>query len=915
MPGLIGLRGLSAERRRGGSLRMPTKPKPYEHSRAKRRNIPTDRDQVYVDELRERTPFSPEPAGTEGPRLSWRRSPGIQRIETDAMPLYIHEKVSPAAFVEQISKDTAAPGQGTFFDDFNGFPSDARYDWYRHEGNWQNRIIRGNSVEVMASLAKKEGMAGQVQIIYFDPPYGIGFKSNYQSSTRKRKRNSAPVESTSRRAFRDTYVDGVHSYMDTVFRIAVHGRALLRDSGSFFLQIGTENVHRLAVVLDEVFGPENRVATIAFAKSGDSSANQLPQVSDYLVWYARDKGKVKYHQLYDPLDRKEKIEHMSSYATVELADGTTRALTAEERLDPDRQLPPKARLFKREQIQSQGEGKQGRSDPYLWDGSSHPCRLGYHWQVSNPEGLDRLAARDRLAAAGKGRLSWKRYEDEIPGRKVNNLWREQHSASDLHYVVETAEKTIERCLLMATDPGDLVLDPTCGSGTTALVAERWGRRWITIDASAIPVALCRQRILSSVHRWFLTQDDPDGRKEEAKLSGRLDDYVSDADLPVSAGLNDPSSGFVYERVPYVSAAHLAYDRPPKATLLVNRPVAKRGVKRIASPFTVESHSPWLYVSPSREAVAGDERAERETTDNERETAIRENVVHALAVTGIEAPDLGRGPAGERWRFDGIELSEDAAPAVFLTHEATLRVVADNDQAQSGPSSGAPAATGERVAIATVPDDQTATAQLIDDAAFVAARRGFGKLLVVAFHFDAQARNEERGKLQVVLVRANRDLTIRDLKSVQEDTAFVLVGEPDVETVRRDDGMWQVRVRGYQVYDPGTGNVRPAGKTGDIDCWMLDTDYDGRSFFARRIHFPGKSSDKQIKALKRELGARVDPEQWEFMESLTSAPFGHPGSRRIAVRIVTTFGDEMLAVVELPFEASLPPSDRVSEGQS
>ena len=276
--------------RRGERLRMPTKPRPYEHSGAKRRNIPTDRDQAYVDELRERIPFSPEPAGTEGPRLSWRRGAGAQRIETDAMPLYIHEKVSPAAFVEQISKEATAPGQGTFFDDFNGLPPDARYDWYRHEGNWQNRIIRGNSVEVMASLAQKEGMAGQVQLIYFDPPYGIGFKGNYQGSTRKRTENSAPVESASRRAFRDTYVDGRHSYMDTVFRIAVHARALLRDSGSFFLQIGTENVHRLSVLLDEVFEPENRVATIAFAKSGATSARNLPQVADWLLWYAKDRG-------------------------------------------------------------------------------------------------------------------------------------------------------------------------------------------------------------------------------------------------------------------------------------------------------------------------------------------------------------------------------------------------------------------------------------------------------------------------------------------------------------------------------------------------------------------------------------------------------------------------------------------------
>ncbi|MCY4558975.1 MAG: site-specific DNA-methyltransferase [Chloroflexi bacterium] len=683
-------------------------------------NIPTDRDQVYVDELRERIPFSPEPAGTEGPRLSWRRGAGAQRIETDAMPLYIHEKVSPAAFVEQISKEATAAGQGTFFDDFNGFPPDARYDWYRHEGNWQNRIIRGNSAEVMASLAQKEGMAGQVQLVYFDPPYGIGFDSNYQGSTRKRTENRAPVESASRRAFRDTYVDGLHSYMDTVFRIAVHARELLRDSGSFFLQIGTENVHRLSVVLDEVFGPENRVATVAFAKSGAKPTTHLSQVADWLLWYAKNKDLVTFHQVFERLTRRDVVEFMSSYAMVELADGSCRNLTSEEKEHPDLRLPSGARILKRERLASQGESDD-RSAPYIWNDTEYPCPPGRHWTVDR-DGLDRLAASNRLVAPPSGgTLGWKRYEDEIPGREIHNLWRSYQKPSDMHYVVETAEKTIERCLLMATNPGDLVLDPTCGSGTTALVAERWGRRWITIDASTIPVALCRQRVLSSVHKWFLTQDDPEGRKEEAKLAGRLDDYVSDTGLDVSGGQNDPGSGFVYERVPYVSAAHLAYERPPKATLLVDRPVAKRGVKRITSPFTVESHSPWLYVSPSEEAAGERGTSETEGRDNERETAIRENVVHALAVAGIEAPDFGGGAAAQRWRLDGIELSEDAAPAVFLTHEATLRVVGKKEQAHAGPSVGTPGGTGERVAIATVPDDHTATAQLIDDAALVAAR--------------------------------------------------------------------------------------------------------------------------------------------------------------------------------------------------
>ena len=374
----------------------------------------------------------------------------------------------------------------------------------------------------------------------------------------------------------------------------------------------------------------------------------------------------------------------------------------------------------------------------------------------------------------------------------------------MHYVVETAEPVIERCMLMATDPGDLVLDPTCGSGTTAAVAERWGRRWITIDASAIPVALCRQRLLASVHKWYLTLDDSDGQREEARLADRLHDYEQNPG-PTRSGA-DPSAGFVYQRVPYVSAAHLAYDEPPKATLLINQPVVKKGVKRISAPFTVESHSPWVYLSPS--APEADERAA------ERETGIRENVVKALEVAGVPALD----GEGDRWRFDGIQLWQDD-PSSHITHEAVLRGASD------------------RVAIAVVPDDQTAGFALIDTAARVAVRRAFRKLVVVAFHFEADPKNEQRGKLQIVLARANRDLTIGELKSGKEDHAFVLVGEPEVELLKRPDGTWQVALQGYHVYDPGSGNVRPGGKPTDIDCWMLDTDYDGKSFLRAGFTFP------------------------------------------------------------------------------
>ena len=305
----------------------------------------------------------------------------------------------------------------------------------------------------MASLAAKEGMTGQVQMVFFDPPYGINFASNYQTSTRKRGLTDPPVEGPSRKAFRDTYIDGLHSYLDTVFKVSAHARALLADSGSFFLQIGVENVHRVSVILDEVFGPENRVATIAFAKAGASSAKHLPQVADWLLWYAKDKEQVKYHQLYEPLSRKDTLEHMSSYAMLELLDGTCRNLTAAEREDPDQCLPPGSRLFTRMRIASQHDSTTGRSDPFLWNGTVFPCPLGEQWRVSL-DGLTTLAAKGRLVATGKGTFAGSAMKTRFRDGQVTNLWRDQQSPDDMHYVVETAESVLERCLLMATDPGD-----------------------------------------------------------------------------------------------------------------------------------------------------------------------------------------------------------------------------------------------------------------------------------------------------------------------------------------------------------------------------------------------------------------------------------------------------------------------------
>ncbi len=835
----------------------------YQHVDARRKNIPTSEDHVYFpDEERTGKPFSPSPGGSEGPiLLSWRRGIDSNGIQTATLPLYIHEKIHPSAFVAQLSEPTQKSPQGDVFADFNGIAEEERYNWYRHEGNWSNRMIRGNSVDVMASLAVRERLAGQVQMVFFDPPYGINFNSNYQPSTRRRGGGRAPVEGTPRKAFRDTYKDGLHSYMDTTFSVAMHARGLLHRSGSFFLQMGTENVHRLSVLLDEVFGAENRIATIAFAKSGSTSAKHLPEVADWLLWYARDKEHLKYHQLYEWLSRKDKLAHMSWHAMVELPDGTVRKPTLEERKDPDMNLPAGARLFGRMRLASPGESTTGRSAPYRWNGTVYFCPPGEQWRVDH-EGLDALASQGRLVATDGGWLSWKRYENEIPGKRIHNLWSKKQAPNDIHYVVETAESTIERCIQMTTDPGDLVLDPTCGSGTTALVAERWGRRWITIDTSAIPIALCRQRMLSAVHKWYLTMDDPKGWAWEERLSGDGKNVRT-----MGSSGNNPASGFVYERVRHVSAAHLAYKKPPKSTLLVNRPITKKGVRRISSPFTVESHSPWTHLSPTT--------VREEPAISERELDIRENVLRALETSGIPVPTTESN--AERWYFDSIVPWMESPRKDGITHEALRR------------------GTGERVALAFVPDDRSASAMMVSDFAHDAARNDFDKLVVVAFHIEPGVDREKRGKLEVLTVRANRDLTIGELTSDRDDNAFILVGEPDVE-VEDLDGRLQVRIRGYQVYDPASGNMRPGWDPSDIDCWMLDTKYDGTSFFARRIHFPGKENDRQIKRFKRELSRHIDPDQWEFMNSLISAPFARPETGRIAVRIVTQYGDEMLAAI-------------------
>ncbi len=876
--------------------RTSNRPPPgaYRHEQATRPNQPTvETAPLLNDETRAPKPFELEPyseavvpneeATTDmtqepQPRLAWQRQ-GHTSAEDDTWkfggtPLYTREKVNPLTMIEQLRKpDVGVPLN--LFDDFNGLPPDAqKWEFYQHSGHWQNRLIHGDSSEVMQSLIARDGLGGQVQMIYFDPPYGIGFKSNFMSATTSTEATDIPAGDTVPiKAFRDTYRNGIHSYLDGVHERLVLFRELLTESGSLFVQIGDDNVHLLAVICDEIFGPDNRVATITWRPTSGSSAKTLPESASYLLWYAKDKEQVKYRQLYEPLTRSEKIELMSWHAKVELPDGTTRKMTDSEIANPDGLLPEGTRIYKRVALTSQGASNTGRTCEYEYNGVVYHSGDTRQWRVSTPaewkhtngtetrangvfgapgqgqarvSGLDRLAELNRLDGTGEGgTLFWKWYEDEVPGRRIDNVWHQQAVSSNKRYSVQTANKIIERCLLMATDPGDLVLDPTCGSGVTAHMAERWGRRWITIDAGRVAIAIARRHLLTTVHPWYRTLDD-------------------------SA---NPSAGFQYESIQKVSAATLAYDtvNDPENTIhLVDRPKKDTKRRRLTGPFTVESHNPLTWLPFDRDDAADDDLGTASGEDAER-------LLDALVGNPIRDSD-GR-PV--------LEISEIVAwpEGGLVTHEA--------DCASPGRQ------TRITAAVMLAAPDVTVTANQIAAAAAETRRAGsdISDLIVVAPAFDDKVSSQV-GPIRVHKVVTSRDLQIPGLSNEADSDALTLLGEPDIACDTTESGELVVSVLGHDTYDPATGNLRSAdGK--DVDCWMVDTDHDRTAFFPRLVYLPAyRRGDSNIKNLLKALGKNLDSQAAKALCGLKSQPFPPPQpGNTVAVKIITRTGAEMTTTVE------------------
>lgn len=483
--------------------------------------------------------------------------------------------------------------------------------------------------------------------------------------------------------------------------------------------------------------------------------------------------------------------------------------------------------------------------------------------------MDRLAELGRLDGSDSGDwLHWKLYEDEVPGRRMNNVWHKPMAASDKRYVVQTADNVIERCMLMATDPGDLVFDPTCGGGTTAIAAERWGRRWITCDTSPVAVSIARQRLSTATFPYWTLADSADGARQEARLSN------GSATPPPEGGWgNDPAQGFVYERVPQVSAKVLAYDEDPEPIMLVDNPRRRRGVVRVASPMTVESEQPWATIVPL------------EGTDEERAIA------HGDFAKAVETALLNHTVNGGRDNADMTIRALEPWPSdsELLAWKATYTI-----------DSGAAEHTA---AVIVAAEDVTVPGEMIREAAreMTDSAERAEVLLVVAYAYAADAPPKV-GRITVARAQMNRDLMIRELSTETGHVAFVIIGEPDIRILDDyPDGQIAVEIRGYDTFDPATGNAA-AGGPDDVACWMIDTDHDGESFYARRIHFPGAENDRQIKKLLRELGKNADDVEQEALTAMRSAPFDPPERGRIAVKVVTATGMEMTATRETPTDS-------------
>ena len=788
--------------------------------------------------------------------LNWSGKAEQTEFDVPTLPLFIHERLSTQAIIETLRGHKKGFDQLDLFADPRHSIADQVLKAYEHRDKWVNRMILGDSLVVMNSLLHYEGMGGQVQMIYMDPPYGVKFGSNFQPFVRKRdvKHNDdddMTYEPEMVQAYRDTWELGLHSYLTYMRDRLYLCRELLSQSGSIFVQISDENLHHLRELMNELFGAENFIAIITFQKTGQKSSGLIDSIADYIIWYARDRANIKFNPLFIRETFKPWIH--SDYKHIQLSNGDTRPLTPEERSGKVL-IPNDARPFQTISLNSQ-DASENTKRPLIINGEKYFCPSNRHWTV-DPEKLTPLVEEGLIRVFGKTprRLSF--YDEEI-GSSINTIWSDTMGGADL-YVVQTTPKVIQRCMLMATNPGDLVLDPTCGSGTTAYVAEQWGRRWITTDVSRVPLALARQRLLTAAFDYYELKDESSG----------------------------PAGGFVYKRkqnkkreevggiVPHITLKSIANNEPPSEEVLVDRPEKLKSITRVTGPFVFEATIPTPMDWEMPKDKGGEVREDQATFEDRMVEVLRK--VKTINLSGNRK----------------VVLKNVRVPAKSLSLSA--EALATGDESKDKELSGKP------VAFVFGPENGAVSERLVYEAAFEAHGKQYAHLFVVGFGIEPNARILVEKCLEVMgipatYVEATRDLMMGDLlKNMRSSQVFSVCGLPEIEIVKAKDGKFQVKLLGLDVFDPITmqSDARPGD---DVPAWFLDTDYNDRVFHVCQAFFPRTGAwDNLKKALKTDYTADV----WDHLAGEVSAPFEKGETGKIAVKVIDDRGNELLVVKDL-----------------
>jgi adenine-specific DNA-methyltransferase len=819
----------------------------YSHTGKKRKNNPpVGLVSSQTDKLDGHTKYAHDPH--IDPYLSWAGKKEGQDLNVRDISLHVHERIDSTRVIRAFLKEKTGPRKqlSLFQTEENTLPLGKAFEFYSHDQDWTNRLIAGDSLLVMNSLLKKEGLAGKVQMVYIDPPYGVKYNSNFQPFINKREvkdNNDAdiPGEPETIKAFRDTWELEIHSYLTYLYDRLLLAKELLHESGSCFVQISDENVHHVRELMDEVFGKENFVNEIVFTKTagGLETKQSLSNRFDYLIWYSRDGQKVKFRQLYEK--RLDDIE--AGYNLLMLKNGEIRPLSKEEKKDQTK-IPEGGQLFRSDSLTKPGPGSKYEIE---LDGKVY--NSGNRWWGSPKDSILKLIKIGRVRPFGNT-LRYIKFLRDFPYKPINNLWTGYVGERDLVYVVQTNEEVIERCLLLTTDPGDLVLDPTCGSGTTAFVAEQWGRRWITCDTSRVAITLAKQRLMTAYFDYY-------------KLA-RPNEGVS--------------SGFDYTKVPHITLGSIANNEPAAEETLYDDPHIDKSKIRVTGPFTVEA-LPSLRTKPfdgKEPKVPAQSKDIARTGETANQAVWRDE----LKTTGIRAT------GGKIINFSRIE------PMAGTRFIHAIGEILDEKE------------SNKKAVISFGPDygalEQRQVEEAVNEARKLDGRPDF--VIFAAFQFDPEAAKDidqiDWPGVTFLKAQMSVDLLTADLrKKRSSNQSYWLIGQPDVEVIKNKDGTYKVIVHGFDYYNPLTGEI-DFGDTRRIAMWMLDSDYDEQSILPEQVFFPMKDSKHDWTALAKTLNGVVDQNLIDLFTGVESLPFMPGENKKVAVKIIDDRGIESFVIKNL-----------------